>query len=361
MGKRGRRATKGSKRLRSESVYGGYPRAMPELQLPLWKDVGLHLENLEEGGMKRLEALKKTAGKVEQIYQTSTIPCLPIRSIERKINTLLSLKRNHEVAAGVDKRTGKVKDQGKWRKKKRNNRTKMKLSDVLETIFEVKKGEVPEIESEFYQDQCGPRKMVIGKLDIRETQSRTSLIQKELAAQQRREKKEAAIKKFREKEEKREQLLFKKVSWGEVSCEKVPDLLKAVDESGEECDGVEVRIGKRSQTWCTPGSKRKRFTAEDSQFLDEVLETCDRFDVSSTAASTIFNLHASCSKSSLRVNQSQVAKLKRKFRLKKADSFKPVNQTEAIGFDERKDESKCVVGVGHRGHKSYEKKKVLIS
>ena len=361
MGKRGRRATKGSKRLRGESVFGGYPRAMPELQLPLWKDVGLHLENLEEGGMKRPEALKRTGGKVDQIYQTSTIPCLPIRSIERKIKTLISLKRNHEVAADVDKRTGKVKDQGKWRKKNRNNRTKMKLSDLVETIFEVKKGEVPEIERQFYQDQCGPRKMVIGKLDIKETQSRTSLIKKELAEQQRREKKEAAINKFREKEEKREQLLFKKVTWDQVSCEEVPDLLQSVDEPGEENGGVEVRIGKRSETWCTPGGKRKRFTAEESQFLGEVLETCDRFDVSSTAASTIFNLHASSSKSSLRVNQSQVAKLKRKYRLKKADSFKPVNQTEAIGFDERLDKSKCVVRVGQSGHKSYENKKVLIS
>ena len=42
--------------------------------------------------------------------------------------------------------------------------------------------------------------------------------------------------------------------------------------------------------------------------------------------------------------------------MEKADSFKPVNQPEAIGFDERKDESKCVVGVGQSGHKRFEKK-----
>ena len=57
MGKRGRRAPKGGKtlRARTESVFGGHPREMSELQLPLWKDVGLHLENLEEGGMTRPE------------------------------------------------------------------------------------------------------------------------------------------------------------------------------------------------------------------------------------------------------------------------------------------------------------------
>ena len=360
MGKRGSRAPKGGKRLRArtESVFGGYPRGMSELQLPLWKDVGLHLENLEEGGMARPEALKKTAEKVGQIYQGASINCLPINSILRKVKTLLSLKRNHEIASVVDKRTGKVRDQGKRRRRKKgNNKCTQKLSDVAGTIFEVKLGEVPEIEMEFYQDQCGPRKMVIGKLDTEETGRRTSLLKKELAAQQSREKKEAAMRKFREKEEERKKLLFKKVTWDEVGAEET-----AVEESGDKGEEEgEVRLGTRGQIWLTASGKRRRFSVEDLQFLGEVLETCDRFDVSSTAASTLFNLHASSSKSDLRVNQSQVAKLKRKFRLQIADNFKPVNQPEAIGFDERKDVSKCVVGVGQDGHKRFEKKRVLFT
>ena len=360
MGKRGSRAPKGGKRLRArtESVFGGYPRGMSELQLPLWKDVGLHLENLEEGGMTRPEALKKTAEKVGQIYQGASINCLPINSILRKVKTLLSLKRNHEIASVVDKRTGKVRDQGKRRRRKKgNNKCTQKLSDVAGTIFEVKLGEVPEIEMEFYQDQCGPRKMVIGKLDTEETGRRTSLLKKELAAQQSREKKEAAMRKFREKEEERKKLLFKKVTWDEVGAEET-----AVEESGDKGEEEgEVRLGTRGQIWLTASGKRRRFSVEDLQFLGEVLETCDRFDVSSTAASTLFNLHASSSKSDLRVNQSQVAKLKRKFRLQIADNFKPVNQPEAIGFDERKDVSKCVVGVGQDGHKRFEKKRVLFT
>ena len=195
MGKRGKRAAKGGKRLRTESVFGGYQRAIPSSQLHLWKDVGLHLEDLEKGGMKRSEAVMKTAERVLSIYQAATLPCLPIKSIERKIKTLLSLIRNHEVAAAVDQRTRKIKDQGEWRRKKRNNRTKMKLCDAVEIfeIFEVKTGEVPELERGFYQDQCRSRKMVIGGLDVKETKSRSSPINKELAALQRKEKIEEAM------------------------------------------------------------------------------------------------------------------------------------------------------------------------
>ena len=355
MGKRGRRAVKGGKKLRTESVFGGCPKAMSELQLPLWKDVGLHLEDLEEGGTARPQAVKKTAKKVEEIYEVATINCLPIGSIQRKIKILLSLKRNHEIASKVDTRTGKVKDLGKWRRKRGNHKAKMKLSEVADSIFEVKKGEVSDLEKEFYLDQCGPRKMVIGKLDVKETNHRISLMTKQLAVQQNRDKREAAMKKSKEKQGEMEKLLFRQVSWNEKASGEVPG-----DEAGAEeelVDDGEVRLGTRGQTWCTTGSKRKRMTAEESQFLGEVLR--DRFDVSSTAASTLFNLHASSSKSDLKVNQSQVAKMKRKLRLKKTESFKPANQPEAIGFDERKDNSKCVVGVGEGGHKRYETQKVF--
>ena len=91
---------------------------MSEIQLPLWKDVGLHFEDLEGGGMARSEAVRKTAEKVEQIYQAASINCLPLGSSERKVKTLLTLKRNHEMVSKVDSRTGNVKDQGKWCRKK---------------------------------------------------------------------------------------------------------------------------------------------------------------------------------------------------------------------------------------------------
>ena len=389
MGKRGYRAAKGGTmlRVRTESVFGGHPKPMCEIQLPLWKDVGLHLEDLERKSLARPEAVKKTAEAVKRIYLAATIDCLPQGSIERKVKTLLTLKRSHEKVSEVDGRTGTVKDQGKWRRRKGNNKSKQKLADVAETIFEVKKGDVPEMERLFYEDQCGPRRMVIGKLDVKETKSRVSLIKKQAATQKRNEKIEEIRQKLKKREEKEKDLLFKKMTWDEVggkdsaAAEASVDcdyLMQGLDES-EGLGGSwdfnqsdykdnenEVRMGKEDQQgrrkiWSTSGTKRKRFSAEDKQFLGEVLETCDRFDVSSTAASTLFNLHASSSKSDLRVNQSQVAKMKRKVRLAKVDNFRPVNQPEALGFDERKDQSKCEVGVGQKGHKRFEKQKVVFT
>ena len=58
-----------------------------------------------------------------------------------------------------------------------------------------------------------------------------------------------------------------------------------------------------------------------------------------------------------KLNQSQVAKLKRKIRLKKVAEFEPENIPEAIGFDERKDDTKVVVGEGHKRRKKFETKK----
>ena len=120
----------------------------------------------------------------------------------------------------------------------------------------------------FYEDQCGTRKMVIGRLDVKETNNRVPLIKKQLAVQQRKEKFEEARKKLRENEEKEKQLLFKKVTWDEVSGEEKADLMQGVEESGDKGEEEgEVRLGKRGQSWSTAGGKRRRFSAEDQQFL----------------------------------------------------------------------------------------------
>ena len=145
------------------------------------------------------------------------------------------------------------------------------------------------------------------------------------------------------------------MSWDSVTVKEVTEEVR--EQRGENLgDEDDVRLGTCGETRCTRGSKRRRISAKHKQFVGEFIAACDRFEVSRAAASTLYNLHASSSKSSPRVNQSQVAKLNRKLRMEKADSFKPVNQPEAIGFDERKDESKCVVGVGQSGHKRFEKK-----
>ena len=87
------------------------------------------------------------------------------------------------------------------------------------------------------------------------------------------------------------------------------------------------------------------------------METCERFGISETATSTLFNIFTAKHMEDQKLNQSQVAKLKRKIRLKKVAEFEPENIPEAIGFDERKDDTKVVVGEGHKRRKKFETKK----
>ena len=84
---------------------------MEEKQLPLWRDVGLHLSDLERNGMKRDEAVRQTAVIVANIYQAASIPTVLVSSIEKKIRRLLKLKREKEKVVSVDKRTGKIRVQ----------------------------------------------------------------------------------------------------------------------------------------------------------------------------------------------------------------------------------------------------------
>ena len=119
-------------------------------------------------GLTRDEAVKTTAKKVEKLYKKSSIPTIANTSIERKIRRLMLTKREIELAELIDKRTGKNRDQGGTRQKKKNNKVKVKLHDVVGDIFEVKTG-VPDLEKTFYEDQCGARKMYIGDVDEEET------------------------------------------------------------------------------------------------------------------------------------------------------------------------------------------------
>ena len=172
-----------------DNVYMEPTRQMKVTQLPLWKDVGLHMSYLEKSISKE-EAVTKTVQKVEDIYKSATIPTIPTLSIKRKMHRLLGLKRTQE----------KLKNsyQGKQKKKKNYHRPKEKLSDVLEKIFEVK-SEVPELEVEFYEDQCNERKMYIGSLDKEETRKRIGFMQKLLRRDERKCKEEAKMQEQKKK------------------------------------------------------------------------------------------------------------------------------------------------------------------
>ena len=152
-----------------KALYGEPARDLPKKQLPLYKDVGLQLLQLEKlQSLSRSEAVAKTAEEIKRIFNTASIPTISLKSIRTKIMKLLIMKRAHEQAEVLDKRTGKLRDQGKFRKKKGNNKIPMKLSDVINKLFDVSSG-VPELEKEFYVDQCTDRKMYIGDVDKVET------------------------------------------------------------------------------------------------------------------------------------------------------------------------------------------------
>ena len=326
------------------NVYKEPTRQMKENQLPLWKDVGLHMSYLEKS-LCQEEVVSKTVEKVEFIYKSASIPTIPSLSIRRKIHRLLHLKRAQEML--------KNKDQGKQKKKKKNHRPKEKISDVLEKLFEVK-SEVPELEAEFYEDQCNERKMYIGSIDKEETRKRIGLMQKLQKKDDRKSKEEDKMKEQRKKatiDAKR----YEKVSWKEMDDDKEESELY----DGEVDDDTEFRAGEKflkgkgrgHHEWETKGSKkRRRMSGEDKLKLEDFMTTCDRFNVSETASSTLFNLQNSQAK----INQSQINKKKKELRLKTVKHFTTDQIPEAIGFDERKDMTKVQVGLGIKGKKRYE-------
>ena len=85
---------------------------------------------------------------------------------------------------GNDLVTGKARDQGKQRRKAKNGKVKVKFGDLFNTLFDVST-EVPEIEEEFYEDQKTNRKLKIGKVDrkVTETLNKEALKQADEDAQ----------------------------------------------------------------------------------------------------------------------------------------------------------------------------------
>ena len=352
MGKRGRRAVRNVE----VSTFGAAPKLMSETQLPLARDVGLHVAELELGGMRQAEAVVETSKKIQSIYKEgASINTIALTSIQRKIKTLLQQKRAQRKGQCVDLRTGKKFDQGKQRKKKGNSRrSKVKLEDRLNDIFLVKSAEpVPEIEQEFYQDQCNQRRMHIGSVDFKESRARKQNVVKALKKQKKRQEQEELLDTRKRKAEAEQEQLFSKVGWNQVA-----EIDDGEPLDSEEGGQAEVRVYKAGRVLETEAvGKRRRLSQESQALVGELMETCERFGISETATSTIYNLFTAKSKQDFKLNQSQVAKMKKKIRLKKVEEFQPENIPVAIGFDERRDDTKVEVGVGHKGRKKFESRK----
>ena len=119
----------------------------------------------------------------------------------------------------------------------------------------------------------------------------------------------------------------------------------------ESSDEEELQLEKRYKNI---ESKKRKFCDVDrkdksDETLNNFFETCDRFKVSETAAAHIHNIFVKKQK----LNQSQVHKKKEKLRIEKVIKFKKAKVT-AIGFDERKDDTKKEVGIGKNGAKRFD-------
>ena len=107
--------------------------------------------------------------------------------------------------------------------------------------------------------------------------------------------------------------------------------------------------------------KRKRMTKSEIKSYKNVMETAERFGLSDTATAHMVNVCvATLGNNNSNENilyQSKVNDIKKKFRLEKIEESKgkcPI----AIGIDERKDNAKVQVGIGEKGTKRLENKKI---
>ena len=139
------------------------------------------------------------------------------------------------------------------------------------------------------------------------------------------------IKEREEKEAKKREERLRKVDWQEVEL--------------EDSEAEEGLI-----------KKRRRMSKEDTGKLGDLLAHCERFNVSETGISAIYNLQKVQEKTDHRLNQSQVHKKKKLIRIKNVKTFENEEVT-AIGFDERIDWTKMEAGVGVKGHKRFVKMK----
>ena len=316
-----------------EKVYSlSRPRPLPSQQLPLYRDVDLALEDAKvHKQMSPAEAVNKVTDEVINLYTRSSISTINPVKIKQKVASVLELRRNHIKNIAEDSRTGKVRDQFKHRKRKKNGLTnKIKLREVQDKIFEVKK-DVPDLEMEFYKDQCGTRLLFIGPLDRKTTdENKTALMELE-ASEAKKKKREAAVEKRSKREELRKQQEVSN-SLEEPNSEEM--------ETDDDLDKVEYQVSH-------PKRKREQ-EDEDEEKLPDLLEIVERFDISETAASHVFNLFSKNKK----LSQCQMNQKKKKARIEKARQF-TVKRVKAIGFDERKDITKVEDGVGKAGRKRF--------
>ena len=327
-----------------DSAYEGHPAELPTKQLPLYKDVGLAIEMFKLTNPTS-NPTKLVTDNILKVYEKASIPTLAYDTVYNKVKNLEAMKKVRLHQLVVDKRSGKCV-QGKFRKKSKNGKVKVQLQDVLDQLFPVADVDnIPEIEKEFFNEQKTSHLMEIGGVDLEETEQ--ILEEMELAEEQ--------LKEAAEIEERR------------VAKQKVEEERRVREKERKERDNAVVATSVVEEEEHVdedePKVKKKRLTKKEISKIKPIIETAERFGLSDSAVAHIVNatnVKASIiseENTSEILYRSKVKRIRKKLRSEKVEESKG-KEPIAVGFDERKDKSKVEVGMGIKGSKRFEMKKV---
>ena len=315
-------------RLRSsafDSAYEGPIRPLPENSLPTFKDVGLAVEFHKYSNMSESCAISQVVKDIESVYDHASIPIHDLKYIRNKVKNINVLRKKRLKEMVINKKKEKPIVIGKFKKKHKNGKDKVKLQEVLNKLFLVaNEDNIPNIEKEFYEDQKGERKMIIGGTDHKESNKRMRKILRQ------------------QKEYER--------------FEKEKDSANAT-ESYEQLSECDSSVGDENidEFFQESSPKRSKYGKLDMESVTLAIEEGERAGLSDDVIANMYN--ASNKNSECVLIQSQVNRIRNKLREKKVEESKGKSPV-AVGMDERKDATKVAVGVGSKGKERYEIHKV---
>ena len=356
-----KRREKRGRKLRPRSpAYEGFLKPIPIAQLPTYRDVGLAVEYFKHtDGVKEQAAVDQVIKDIVRVYEIASIPTICRREIKKKMGQLLRLKREKLSELKFDKRRSASRVQGKRRKKSKNGKTKSKLSDVLSCLFNIAdEARIPAVELSFFVDQKTARKMMIGGLDMKVTAKNKRKMERVDKQKQRKE---------REEERKATTNISGTQQW--MGLRDVGNRDEQYDEGNETKGRQKKRKREDGDEWeeCEGDRRRrgvkKRRTQHEFGKIGSIFETAERFGLTDMATAHMVNqvcttegLITLADKGKVLTRRS-VNRLRKKQRMKKVENSKG-KSVIAIGFDERKDETKVEAGKGLKGSKRYETRRV---
>ena len=170
-----------------DPAFEGFPRHLPPFQLPTYQDIGLALEEYYREKVEKPELA--VTHDIMVLYEKASIPTITKGKIYLKVKNVKQLKLQKLKDLTIDKKSGKVKCQGKVRRKSKNGKVRTKLGDVLYKLFPVAdENNIPEREKEFFEDQNGLRERYIGSIDPVVTASNEKVYQRKLEIEERENK-----------------------------------------------------------------------------------------------------------------------------------------------------------------------------